>query len=63
MIGFAHVQELEGAKSGEHYSSDELAQMKADQEKELHYYRQQMKDQEAAWKRRLEEARKEMQVV
>ena len=36
--------------------------MKEDQEKELDYYRQQMKDQEAAWKKRLEEARREMEV-
>ncbi len=58
------MQELESAnKSGvEGYSSEELAQMKAEQEKELDYYRQQMKDQEAAWKRRLEEARREMEV-
>ena len=36
--------------------------MKADQEKELEYYRQQMMNQEAAWKKRLEEARREMEV-
>ena len=36
--------------------------MKEDQEKELDYYRQQMKDQEAAWKKRLEEAGREMEV-
>ena len=55
---------MESAKTGgkEGYSSEELEQMKAEQEKELDYYRIQMKDQEAAWKKRLEEARREMEV-